>query len=126
MPRVVDRQWNGDKYDSYQLSILVPAAGAATEDTCGDRVSAMDNGNAYDQLPSQLLVPAAEPAPGTMPLEWRFSAMENGECSPGSQPTLQKTRDTSKTYLSSDRDPQWRWQWSLEIEQSTSLRGADA
>ena len=31
------RQWNGDA-DGYQLRFL--AAGAATEDTCGDRVSA--------------------------------------------------------------------------------------
>jgi len=84
----------------------------------------MGNGNAYDQLPSQ--VPAACASPGTMLREWRVSAMGNGECSPGSQTTLRGTRDMSKTYLSSDRDPQWRWQWSLEIEQSTSLRGADA
>jgi len=33
----VDRQWNGDA-DGYQLRFL--AAGAAPEDTCGDRVSA--------------------------------------------------------------------------------------
>jgi len=26
------------------------------------------------------LVPAAGPAPGTMPLGWRVSAMGNGEC----------------------------------------------
>jgi len=52
-------------------------------------LSPMVNGNAYDQL--SFLVPAAGPAPGTMPLEWRVSAMGNGECSPGSQPTLRGT-----------------------------------
>jgi len=37
VPRVVDRQWNGEA-NGYQLRFL--AAGAAPEDTCGDRVSA--------------------------------------------------------------------------------------
>ena len=37
VPQVVDMQWNGNA-DSYHLRFL--AAGAATEDTCGDRVSA--------------------------------------------------------------------------------------
>ena len=58
----------------------------------------MDNGNAYDQLPSQLLVPAAGLAPGTMPLGWRVSAMGNGECSPGSQPTLRGTLAAPSIY----------------------------
>jgi len=49
----------------------------------------MDNGDAYDQL--RFLVPAACASPGTMPLGWRVSAMGNGECSPGSQPTLRGT-----------------------------------
>ena len=96
VPRVVDRQCNGNA-DGYHLKFLA-AAGAAPEDNYGDRVSAMDNGNAYDQLPSQLLVPAAGPAPGTMPLGWRFSAMGNGECSPGSQPTLRGTLGWTSVY----------------------------
>ena len=73
------------------ISASLVGAGVAPKDNYGDRVSAMDNGNAYDQLPSQLLVPAAGPAPGTMLREGRVSAMGNGECSPGSQPTLRGT-----------------------------------
>lgn len=52
-------------------------------------LSPMDNGNAYDQL--SFLDPAAGPAPGTMLREGRVSAMGNGECSLGSQPTLRGT-----------------------------------
>ncbi len=37
LPSYVGQQWNGNA-DGYQLRFL--AAGAATEDTCGDRVSA--------------------------------------------------------------------------------------
>ena len=49
----------------------------------------MGNGNAYDQL--SFLVPAACASPGTMLREGRVSAMGNGECSPGSLPTLRGT-----------------------------------
>ena len=53
VPRVVDHgdgQWRGKR-----LPAQVPAAGAATEDTCGDRVSA--DGQWSYQL--SFLVPAA-------------------------------------------------------------------
>ena len=113
VPRVVDKQWNGDadlkfpgscrcSYCYYStratwvgnaMEMFLPrqflAAGAATEDTCGDRVSADEQWKCV--RPACHLVPAAGPAPGTMTLEWRVSAIGNGECSPGSQPTLRGT-----------------------------------
>ena len=59
-------------------------------------LSPMGNGNAYDQ--HGFLVPAAGPAPGTMPLGWRVSAMGNGECSPGSPATLRGTLGWPSVY----------------------------
>ena len=56
----------------------------------------MGDGNAYDQL--SFLVPAAGPAPGTMPLERRVSAMGNGECSAEAPATLQGTLAAPSIY----------------------------
>ena len=118
------RQWNGDA-DGYQLRFL--AACAAPEDDYGDRAFAdgqwkcvrpaqhpdsccgdssswyygkyarvVANGE-WRRLPAQLLWDAA-PAPGTMLREGRVSAMGNGECSPGSQPTQQGTLAATSIY----------------------------
>jgi len=59
-------------------------------------LSPMVNGNAYDQL--SFLDPAACASPGTMLREGRVSAMGNGECSPGSQPTLRGTLAAPSVY----------------------------
>ena len=73
------------------------------------------------------LVPAAGPAPGTMPLGWRVSAMGNGECSPASQPTLRGTLAAPSVYWRVwGTMRQWRGQWRTEIYRSASLRGSDA
>ena len=81
--------------DGYQLSFL--AAGAAPGTTIVTQVVGRQcNGNAYDGY--QLSILAAGPAPGTMLREGRVSAMGNGECSPGSQPTQQGTLAATSIY----------------------------
>ena len=73
VPRVVDRQWNGDA-DGYQLSFLA-AAGAASEDDYGDRAFA--DGQWKCRL-EQLWFRCGTPAPGYYG-SWA-SASGNGEC----------------------------------------------
>jgi hypothetical protein len=72
----------------------------------------------------------AAPAAGatiTMLREGRVSAMENGECSPGSQPRQLGMRGEPMFYLRvGGTMQQWRRQWKKEIGRSISLRGADA
>ena len=70
--------------------------------------------------------PAADAAI-TMPREGRVSAMENGECSPGSQPRLQEMRGEPMFYLRvGGTMRQWRQWRKKEIYKSTSLRGSGA
>ena len=78
------------------ISASLAAAGAAPEDDYGDRAFA--DGQWKCVRPACHLVPAAGPAPDTMTLERRVSAMGNGECSPGSQPTLRGTLAAPSIY----------------------------
>jgi len=76
----------------YHLSFL--AAGAAPEDDYGDRAFAKGQWRCGLKFPG-----CRCRGPGsTMPLERRVSAMGNGECSPGSQPTLRGTLAAPSIY----------------------------
>ena len=78
------------------ISASLAAAGAATEDDCGDRAFA-DGQWKCRRIPSwfllrdQLLV--------TMPLGWRVSARGNGECSTEAPATLRGTLAAPMFYL---------------------------
>jgi len=138
------------------ISGSLAAAGAATEDDYGDRVSADGQwkcvrparhpgsccgtssswyygkyarvfANAQcRRLPSQLLVPAACSRYIVMPFGLA-SAMENGECSPGSLPTQLGPGEGPMFYLrvwgTMHRWRRWR---TKKIYTSSSLRGSDA
>ena len=69
VPRVVDRQWNGEA-NGYQLRFL--AAGAATEDTCGDRVSADGQWKCVQ--------PAQHPGSRCMRQSWYYASGTAGFC----------------------------------------------
>jgi len=89
--------WNYGKYARVVTNVEMRTTSSASwqlqvqrlKMTMVTGLSPMGNGNAYDQL--GILVPAACTSPGTMPREGRVSAMGNGECSPGSLPTLRGT-----------------------------------
>ena len=114
---------NGNAYD--QLGILVPAAGPAAPGTMVNMLgfSPMHNADGY-QL--SFLVPAACSRYIVMPFGLA-SAMENGECSPGSLPTQLGPGEGPMFYLrvwgTMHRWRRWR---TKKIYTSSSLRGSDA
>ena len=101
------------------------AAGPAAPGTMVNRLgfSPMHNGDGYQLT---ILVPAACSRYIVMPLGLA-SAMENGECNPGSQPRLRGTLAASMFYLrvwgTMSRWRRWR---TKKIYTSSSLRGSDA
>jgi hypothetical protein len=70
VPRVVDRQWNGDA-DGYQLSFLA-AAGAAPEDDYGDR--------AFADGQWKCVRPARHPGSCCMRQSWYYASGRAGFC----------------------------------------------